>query len=162
MGLPATAVAVQPAFLCTELVILQPAVLQHAKRDGNAGLALTWVGHGWPTGRSAARGKLSQFVAPVSFALARCLVLQPGFIEMRSSFPMGAAGALLMMPTPLRPREHGVQIGRARPDQMSEQAAQLGHGMRQQVQTQIDAWFFPRPPRRGVPRSDRHGPALPE
>ena len=71
------------------------------------------------------------------------LVLQPDFMRTRSSFPMAAASTLLMAAAPRRPSEDVFGIRRLRPHQIPEQAAQLGHGGRQQVQPQskIDLGF---------------------
>jgi hypothetical protein len=76
--------------------------------------------------------------------LAVVLVLQPDFMGTRSTFPMAAASALLMAAAPRRPSEDVFGIGRLRPHQIPEQAAQLGHGGRQQVQPQseIDLGFL--------------------
>jgi uncharacterized membrane protein YhaH (DUF805 family) len=94
------------------------------------------------------------FVIPV-------LVLQPSFMAAHSSFPMAAAGALLMSPTPVRPGESGLRIGCAGPHQMPEQPSHLGHGGRQQLRSKIEARFFPRQLRPPAARSNRRAPASP-
>src|SRR4028119_1702551 len=85
------------------------------------------------------------------------LVLQPGFMVLRPSAPVGSAGALLMASTPRRPMEHGSRSGWSVPDEAPEQAPHLGHGQRQQLGGEV-VLVRPPPGRARAARRERGAP----
>ena len=87
------------------------------------------------------------------------LVLQPWFMA-STSLPVAASCALLMASSPAGPGERCVDVGRARPDEVPEQAADFRDGQRQERGGQVRRGFLPRP-RSCAARRDRRGPAWP-
>jgi hypothetical protein len=87
------------------------------------------------------------------------LVLQPCF-KGSSPFPVAFPGPLLVAAAPARPGAGGLMIRWSGPDQMPQQAAQFGHGERQEIGREIDGAFFPRR-QCSEARQDRHAPASP-
>ena len=87
------------------------------------------------------------------------LVLQLGFMG-GASLPMATSRALLMAAAPAGPGERMGEVGWPVPDEVAEQAAQLGDGERQERGGQVRPGLLPRP-RSCAGRRDRRAPAWP-